>query len=352
MAKKTSDALAGVRSALKAWTTPLLPDDYTGLLNPLWSTRELRGQIRSVTRHGNDTISLDVTPGWGVPVDFKPGQFIGIGVQVAGRYIWRSYSLTNVAGKGETFSVTVKAHQGGKLSEHLVETAQPGLNIRLAQPAGDFYLPEPLPEKLLFLAAGTGITPIVSMLRTLGETSPGHDAVLIYSARTRDDALFLEELEQIPGLSLHLQLTSEAGRVTPADIENIVPDFAERAAFACGPAEMLSALEQWWEGGVDKHYALRTERFTLDRTSDAVGGEITYGSRGSVVADGATTILEAAESIDIQLPYGCRMGICHTCVRQISDGNAHNLHTGEVHEAGSRIRTCVCVAHGDLTLDV
>ncbi|QGU02678.1 Stearoyl-CoA 9-desaturase electron transfer partner [Corynebacterium kalinowskii] len=350
--KTTLDALAGVRTALKAWTTPLLPDDYTALLNPLWSTRELRGKVVKVTKHNNDTISLDVTPGWGVPVDFAPGQYIGVGVQVNGRYVWRSYSLTNVSGADKLFSITVKAQQGGRLSEHLVECAQPGMNVRIARPAGDFHLPDPIPEKLLFLAAGTGITPIVAMIRALELRSPNHDAVLVYSARTEQDALFIEELRQVPGLTCHLRITSEQGRVTPEEVGNLVPDYAERAPFACGPGEMLEALAKWWDEGVEKRHELRTERFTLDRTSDAEGGLITFGAKGQVQADGATTILEAAESEGIQLPFGCRMGICHTCVQTIKDGAAHNLTTGEAHELGERIRTCVCVARGDLTLDV
>lgn len=349
--KTTLDGLAGVRKALTAWTTPLLPDDYTALLNPLWSTRELRGEIVNVTRHNDDTISLDIRPGWAVPVDFAAGQYIGIGVQVNGRFVWRSYSLTNMAGHDAIFSITVKAQQGGRLSEHLVDTAKPGLQIRIARPAGDFHLPATLPKKLLFIAAGTGITPIVAMIRTLRRISPNHDAVLIYSARTKDDALFIEELRGVPGLTCHLRITSEAGRITPEGISELVPDYAERAPFACGPSEMLAALERWWAMGVDKPHELRTERFSLDRTSDAEGGLITFGAKGQRQADGATTILEAAEAEGIQLPFGCRMGICHTCVQTIKDGAAHNLTTGEVHETGERIRTCVCVARGALTMD-
>lgn len=350
--KTTTDALARIRGALSAWTTPLLPDDYTSLLNPLWSTRELRGKIIKVTEHDNGTVSLDVTPGWGVPVEFRPGQYIGIGVQINGRFVWRSYSLTNVADGSDKFSITVKAQPGGRLSKHLVDAAHPGMNVRIARPAGEFHLADPLPEKLLFIAAGTGITPIIAMLRALQATSPGHDAVLLYSYRTAADALFKEEIEAMAGLTMHTRVTSEKGRWSVEDIDQLVPDAASRDPYACGPGEMLADLEAWWAGGVEKRHELRTERFALDRTSDAEGGLITFGSRGQHQADGATTILEAAEAEGIQLPFGCRMGICHTCVQTIRDGAAHNLTTGEVHETGERIRICVCVARGDMTLDV
>ncbi|MFV8381100.1 ferredoxin reductase [Corynebacterium hindlerae] len=357
MTVKTSDALKGIRSALKAWTTPLLPDDYTALINPLWSIRELRGVIRFVDRDiAADTVLLDIEPGWGVPVRFEAGQYIGIGVQMNGRFVWRSYSIVNTPKRERhSFQICVRGVSGGKLSQHLLENARPGQVIRLAAPAGDFYLTSPVPEKLLFITAGSGITPVISMLRHLDEQGALHDVTLIHSIRHREDLLFASTLADLerrhPGFRFILQVTSEQGRITSGDVERLVPDFAERAAYACGPAQMLNEAEQWWDGGVDKAYPLRTERFTLDRVSDAKGGTIRLGEK-SVTADGATTILEAAEEAGVQLPFGCRMGICQTCVQTVKEGHAHNLRTGETHEPGSRVRVCCTVANGDITLDI
>ncbi|GAA4783254.1 ferredoxin reductase [Corynebacterium canis] len=337
------DGLRSLRSALRRFTTPLLPDDYTQLVNPLWSARELRGRIEHVDRPTADTVSLSIRPGWGVPVDFHAGQYIGIGVPIDGRFTWRSYSLTCAPQPAaDLLTITVRAVERGKLSNHLVGTATPGMMVRLAAPAGEFHLTDPVPEKLLFVSAGTGITPIVGMLRTLAERDQLGDVVVVHSVRHRGDLLFAEVLQGLP-IPVHIQVTSEDGRLGAADLERLVPDVAERVMYACGPSTMLDELEARWP-------EVRTERFTLDRASDATGGVISFGDRASVSADGATTILEAGEGAGVQLPFGCRMGICQTCVRPLEDGHAHDLRTGETHHPGERIRTCVCVAAGNLRI--
>lgn len=361
----TTDGLKRLRGVLKRFSTPLLPDDYTQLVNPLWSARELRGKIISVTKHtphtadgevgAADTVSLVIEPGWGVPTDFEAGQYIGIGVQIGGRYTWRSYSLTcppNPA--GGRLEITVRAVERGKLSNHLVGSARPGMHVRLAAPAGEFHLTNPLPEKLLFVTAGTGITPVISMLRTM--EIRGHfnidnaagvpDVIHVHSYRTDDDLLFgddLRDLDAHPNYTLILRRTSTDGRITTEELAQLVGDHDQRVAYACGPSEMLDQLESW----SDNLKELKTERFTLDRTSDAQGGTVSFGDRATVTIDGATTLLEAGEDAGIQLPFGCRMGICQTCVRELDDGYVTDLRTGETKGPGERIRTCVSVAAGD-----
>jgi len=341
------DGLASVRGILRRFTTPLLPDDYTMLVNPLWSRRELRGKIVSVERFPDDTIHLTIRPGWGVPVDFQAGQYIGIGLRVDGRFTWRSYSLTNAPDTSDgLFSITIRAVEKGKLSNHLIGTAKPGINVRLAAPAGDFYLTDPLPEKILFVTAGSGVTPVIAMLRSLEEKRQSTDITVVHSVRNADDVIFGDVLADYDA---HIQVTSEQGRVSPAVLEELVPDYADRVVYACGPATMLDELETWAK---DKDMEIRVERFTLDRASDAKGGTITF-ARANVetTADGATTILEAGEQAGVQMPFGCRMGICQTCVRELVDGHVHDLRTGDTKEPGSRIRTCVGVAAGDVTID-
>lgn len=355
MARTSKDRLSKVRKILGRFTTPLLPDDYSVLINPRWSTRELRGTIAAVRREA-DVVHLDIVPGWGVPTQFEPGQFIGIGVEVDGRYIWRSYSLTcTPTTSASLLSITVRAVEHGKLSNHLVGHATPGTTVRLSAPAGSFHLPTPLPPKLALIAAGTGITPIISMLRTMAERQQfaETDVVLVYSIRDRAHGLFLEALARMstqhPQLRVVVQETSSQGRVTPETVASIVPDITSRTVFACGPSTMLDAYESWAN---KNHVNLTTERFLLNRkATTAQGGTVSFGQRASVLVDGATTVLEAGEQAGVQLPFGCRMGLCHTCVRPLTHGHATNLVTGETHEPGSRIRTCVCVAAGDITIE-
>src|SRR4051812_30640776 len=153
-----------LRAVTARVTTPLLPDDYTHLLNPLWTARELRGKVVKVVPETDDAATLVIKPGWGWSFDYEPGQYVGIGVSVDGTWQWRSYSLTSPATDDQGhITVTVKAMPEGLLSSHLVSGLDAGTIVRLALPQGDFVLPDPPPPKVLFWTGGSGITPVMSM---------------------------------------------------------------------------------------------------------------------------------------------------------------------------------------------
>ena len=180
--------LRGLTSAL---TTPLLADDYLKLINPLWSSRELRGRIVEVRPETRDSATLVIKPGWGFRFEHQPGQYIGIGVLVDGRWRWRSYSLTSPAAAGQRLlTITVKAMPEGFLSSHLVAGVRPGTVVRLAAPRGGFVMPDPAPQRVLFLTAGSGITPVMSMLRTILRRNQIQDVVHLHSAPEAADVMF------------------------------------------------------------------------------------------------------------------------------------------------------------------
>src|SRR4051795_6395543 len=161
--KARRKALDAVRSLF----TPLLPDDYLELINPLWSTKELRGRIERIDEETHDAVTVLIRPGYEWP-GHRPGQYLRIGVVVDGVHHWRAYSLTSEPGRPDgCISITPKLVQEGKVSPHLVRQARPGAIVRLGGVEGDFVLPHPLPERFLFISAGSGITPIMSMLRAL-----------------------------------------------------------------------------------------------------------------------------------------------------------------------------------------
>lgn len=347
---------------LRRLTHPLWPDDYSQMFYPLWSSRELRGEVVSVRREADDAVTLVIRAGWGVNPSYEAGQYLGIGVLLDGRWTWRSYSLTSppsaTAEAGE-YSVTVKALPEGLLSNHIVGTVTPGTIVRLAAPAGDFFLPRPVPEKIFFLTAGSGITPVMSMLRYLdkhAEDDGFPDVVHIHSVRTEADALFLDELRALAavrgGYDFSLQVTSESGRFTAEALDQRVPDWREREAWSCGPGAMLDELEARYAGAGIRE-KVHTERFTIDRNSNATGGTVTFGTTGkSEEVDGATTLLEAGEKVGVRMPFGCRMGICQTCVVGLEGGWVRDLRSGTEHGPGERIQTCVSVACGDVELKV
>src|SRR4029079_1550312 len=157
-----------VRRAGSKLTTPLLPDDYLSLLIPVWSSRELRGRVEQVVPETEDAATLVIRPGWGWRYDHRPGQYVGIGVQVNGKFQWRSYSVSSAPERsGRTISITVRAMPEGLLSSHLVNGLAPRTIVPRALPEGDFVLPDPPPPRMLFLVGGSGITPVIAMLRTL-----------------------------------------------------------------------------------------------------------------------------------------------------------------------------------------
>ena len=347
-----------LRAAAGRMTTPLLPDDYLKLANPLWSARELRGRVLEVRRETEDSATLVIKPGWGFGFDYRPGQYIGIGLLVDGRWRWRSYSLTSspIAGQ-RTITITVKAMPEGFLSTHLVGGVAPGTIVRLAAPQGDFVLPDPAPAKVLFVTGGSGITPVMSMLRTLARRDQIADIVHLHSVPRRADAMFAAELSElavsVPGYRLDVRETQTQGRLNLRQLAETVPDWAERETWACGPEGMLNEAEQVW---ADANVAnrLHLERFAVSKAAPhGQGGTVTFARSGkSVVADAATSLMEAGEKAGVQMPFGCRMGICQSCVVGLVNGHVRDLRTGVEHEPGTRVQTCVSAASGDCSLDV
>jgi ferredoxin-NADP reductase len=349
-----------VRGLVARATTPLLPDDYLKLLNPRWSARELRGEVVSVQRETEDSATVTIKPGWGFSGDYQPGQYVGIGLRLDGRWHWRSYSLTSVPRRDENLiSITVKATPEGFLSTHLVNGVNPGTIVRLAAPKGDFALPDPPPAKLLLVTAGSGITPVMAMLRSMSQRGHSADVVHIHSAPSTVDVIFHDELRQRAedrqDYRLHLQLTDDAGHLDfESELDGIVPDWKERPTWACGPPAMLDAIEQIWADANVPDEQLHMERFVIARTDKGgEGGTVTFAfSDKTTEADGATSLLEAGEKVGIQMPFGCRMGICQTCVLPLESGHVRDFRSGAEHGAGDRIQTCISAASGDCTINI
>jgi ferredoxin-NADP reductase len=352
-----SAAWQRLRKAAAALTTPLAPDDYFKLINPLWSQRELRGRVEKVVPETERAATLVIKPGWGWSWDHQPGQYIGIGVELDGRFHWRSYSLSSVPLKENgTVSITVKAMPEGFLSEHLVNGLAPGTIVRLAAPQGDFVLPDPPPDKALFLVGGSGITPVMSIIRTLDRRGSMPDVVLAYSAVHPEDMMFRDELRELAethdNFALYERFTDTDGILTPDQLDAVCHDWMDRETWACGPGPMLDAFTDHYQRlGREEH--IHVERFTLNTAGgEASGGTVTFGVGGpSIEVDGATTLLEAGEQAGVNMLFGCRMGICHTCDVPLASGRIRDLRSGEEHDNPNEyIQTCISVAAGDCTL--
>ena len=346
--------------AVRLLFKPLEPDDYLEMINPLWTTKELRGEVERVEAQGSEAASVLIKPGYEWP-GHKPGQYVRLGVVIDGVYHWRAYSLTSdPVPEDGLISVTPKKVDSGVVSPYLVEQIQPGEIVRLGEIEGQFTLPDPLPSKMLFISAGSGITPIMSMLRSLDRRDELGDVVHIHSARTRDQVMFLSVLEDISErhehMRLDVRLTGDRGRLEPSDLDEECPDWREREAFCSGPEEMLDAIVEHWgnNGDPDRLHFERFQPKIGGGAGDGEGGEVCFlKSDKTVECDGGTSILEAGENAGLELAFGCRIGICHTCVGTLKSGKLRDLRSGDISEPTEQeVRICINSAEGNVELEL
>jgi ferredoxin-NADP reductase len=230
--------------------------------------------------------------------------------------------------------------------------------VSLGGVEGDFVLPTPLPRKLLFISAGSGITPIMSMLRELAGRHELTDAVLLHSAPNPKDVIFGGELRYLDksfrGFRLHEQHTVTMGRMTPPQLDALCPDWREREAFASGPGDMLDALTDHCRRE-ERLERLHLERFQPKLDAEpGEGGTIKFlVSDVEVEADGTRPILLEGEEAGLELRFGCREGICHTCVGKLRKGRLRDLRSGRVcGQEGETVRICVNAPEGDVEIEL
>lgn len=352
---------SGLASLAERITTPLLPSDYLDAINPLLSGTHLRGRIVAIHPETPNAATIVIKPGRGWRQHI-PGQYLRLGVEINGVCQWRTYSLTSRAGRTDgCVSITVKAVPGGIVSNHLVHRASAGTVVGLEQAAGDFTLDGTLDgtaDKILFITAGSGITPVMGMLRNIENSHIANsDIVVVHSAPSAEDVIFGAELRalaqqgQIRLVEIH---TASDGRVDPSRITDLVNDLRQRQTWACGPAGMLTAIENHWAaaGIADQ---LRTERFRADILATGDGGTIAFTATGAdVEAPGDQSLLDAGESAGVLMPSGCRMGICFGCVAPLRRGAVRDLRNGALTTAadGVVIQTCISAAAGDCDIEL
>jgi ferredoxin-NADP reductase len=338
-------------------TTPLVPADYLDVLDPLASGADLRGRIVEVRPETHDAVTLVIQVGRGWR-GHTAGQYIRLGVDVDGVRQWRAYSVTSPTSRRDgCLTITVKAMPDGTVSNHLVRSARAGTVVQLDQAAGEFVLPEQLPAKALFVTGGSGITPVMGMLRDAVDNLK--DVVVVHSAPTAADVIFADELRSLASrglIQLVVRHTDAEGMLDPAGLAELVPDLAERETWACGPIGLLDAMEQHWsaEGWSE---LLHTERFRPAVLVTGEGGTVSFTkSRASVEATGSTPILAAGEQAGVLMPFGCRMGICFGCVAPLREGTVRDLRNGDITTAaagdGVVIQTCINAAAGACEIDL
>jgi ferredoxin-NADP reductase len=347
-----------LRSLAQMVTQPLVPRDFIDLIDPLSSSRDLRGRIDSITTETADaaTIRIRVGRGWR---GHRAGQYVRVGVDVDGVRQWRTYSVTSrTKPRTDRFiSITVKTVPDGVVSNYLVRRAKAGTLVHLDQACGDFTMPTTRPDKVLFVTAGSGITPVMGMLRS--HSHELGDVVVVHSAPTADDVVFGSELRALAetgAVRLVEHHTATSPRITAADLDALVPDWADRQTWACGPAALLDDIEAHWTRH-DAAQRLHTERFTPPAIGGGDGGPISFTRTGSTIETGpGTTLLDAGENAGVLMPSGCRMGVCFGCVLPLRNGAVRDVRNGEVTigapDAGVLVQTCITTVAGSCEIDI
>ena len=253
----------------------------------------------------------------------------------------------------------------GKVSNHLVRDTRPGTLVHLEQAAGEFVLPAD-GGPLLFVTAGSGITPVIGMLRNLFPVadsgvvrlarSASYDIVVVHVAPSEPDSIFIDNLRSLDEagmIRLVARYDDQHGLLDVDQLTDLVPDLHERTTFACGPAGLLDALERHH----DQHgLPLMTEQFRVANLVTGEGGTVTFTESGTTLeATGDRPILEQAEEAGVLMPSGCRMGICYSCVLPLREGTVRDLRSGDLTSAvegdGVRVQTCINAAAGSCTFD-
>ena len=356
-------------SLVGSLTAPHGVDRYLELVDPRWTVNEVRGRVERVWRQTptSTTLTLALNGAW---AGHAAGQFVRVGAFVDGTLHTRCYSIeTPPSGAGATtIEITVGAHPDGTLSPHLAHDVRPGAVLRLSQAEGDFTLPAELPASVVLLAAGTGITPLMGMVRTL--CADGRiadvDVTLVAYAATPVDHLHTAELERLAASNPRLRVvrgctdapgTAELdGLFHAGHLAEVAPTWSSAELFTCGPTAFMAAVAEVVDaaGATDRfHTEAFAPAFVLPPPDGATTGTITFAASDRHADDISTSVLEAAEAVGLRPAHGCRMGICHTCTRTKLAGCVRDLRTGDVSgPEAADIQICVSAPVGDVVVDL
>ena len=293
-----------------------------------------------------------------------PGQYVRVGVDVDGVRLWRTYSLTHGPRRDRNLSFTVKAIPGGVVSNHLVHRARAGQMLQLEQAEGEFVLPTPIPRKLLLVTAGSGITPVIGMLRNLfsRRVPVDTDITLVHVNQNESSAIFRDEL-RAHGTAGHLRLVERYddshGILDVDHLDELVPDLAERLSLRLRPGRPARRPREAPRRPRPLAHHRAVPPVLLEAGDGQSGGTVTFADGREVDADGATPILDVAEGAGVLMPSGCRMGICMGCVIPLKSGAVRDLRNGaltvavpgETGPEGVKIQTCISAAAGACHID-
>ena len=291
-----TEVLRRAATVLDAAATPHGVDRYLELVAPTWSTVEVRGRVTGVNRPTADsvTLTIEANRNW---TGFDAGQYVALSVEIDGVRHTRCYSPAHSAHdpRRKHIELTVKAT--GLVSSYLHQNARPGLVVGLSLAQGHFTLPSARPERLLLVSGGSGITPVMAMLRTLCAEHHDQPVTFLHYCLTPDDLVYRDELTEIgrrlPNVNVVRIFTAAPGTsdlpagldgfVSPQQLDAAAPGWDGAEAYVCGPAPLMDSFRTIYD--VRKiSEQLHTEAFTLTEVVAEAGdipGRLTLSRSGN-----------------------------------------------------------------------
>ncbi len=355
--------------AVAALTSPHGVDRYLEMFNPMWAAVEVRARVVAIHRENPNavgsppvaTLTLQPTSTWR---GHRAGQYVQVGVEMPGsaRRMTRCFSISSAASlPGERFTLTIRANDEGQVSKFLVNSAKVGQMLHLSQADGEFTIHEsaatPTNNHLVMISGGSGITPVMSQIRTL--LRDGYDGranrkvTFLHYARSVEDQIFADELAAIAEGDNHIEVHLRYGDATFSEFElrRLVPDYRSTDTWACGPGGLIELVRAAYG---EENLRLRVEFFKPPAFSTgAAGGDVSFTRSGETAENTGATLLEQAEALGLKPEFGCRMGICFSCVKTKTDGTVRNVLTGEESSLpDEEVRLCVSAPVGDCAVDL
>lgn len=353
LVRRSTWLLAPLRALVRGgWLREASVDAVLTVVHPGWRLNRVFARLRDRRWVADDMLALTLLPNGNWP-GARAGQHIQLYLELDGVRLSRSYSLTAINPDG-SLEIAIKRHAGGRLSNRLLDYLAVGDVLEIGEPYGELHWPNEA-DSVLLLAAGSGLTPLLGLLRSALQAGFTAPVELLHYVRDAGQQAFAAELQalqrQYQNLRVRPMLSSQLGRFVPEHVQA----FTASHGLTCGPFGFVSSVRDWW--GTAARTPLQFESFT----PAAVSGDAGHSpllmrfarAQQEVLGDSGSSLLQQAEAAGLRPAHGCRQGICASCTCLLLSGVVRDQRSGALlSEPGQSIRLCVSVPMGDVVVDI